>query len=378
MNGTRSKNILLTGFPGFIARRLVRKLLMSDDAVTLTLIVESEQMPKAHAAMERLASAYGASKWSDDRVRLLTGDITAIDLGLSGEEYRLITQNVHEIYHLAAVHALSVPARTARSVNISGTKNMLTFAANVRNLDCFVHFSSAYVSGDFQGVIMEDELAQGQRFRNNYEATKYEAELAVRAASEQLPVIIIRPAGVVGDSRTGEIDRFDSVYQIGMLLVGSPVAIALPLAGTARAPLNLVPVDYLVDAVYAVVQQRSSLGKTFHVVDPNPLSARRVYEAVAARSGRKRTQVRVSTNLSKVLLRIPGMERFSSVSHLAIDYLNHMAFYNSRNTMLALEGTGIRCPPFDEYVENLMRYVRDYFDQAGEWNDAHDPLKNRL
>jgi hypothetical protein len=101
-----------------------------------------------------------------------------------------------------------------------------------------------------------------------------------------------------------------------------------------------------------------------------------VYEAIAQRTGRKLPRYRVSPNLTKALLRLPGLDRFASVSHQAIDYLNHMAFYNSKNTTEALEDTGIRCPQFEDYVDNLMRYVRDYFDRAdrgsGRLNaDAH-------
>ncbi|MEM7677427.1 MAG: epimerase, partial [Myxococcota bacterium] len=144
--------------------------------------------------------------------------------------------------------------------------------------------------------------------------------------------------------------------------VASPVAMPVPLVGEGRAPLNLVPVDYVVDASCAIVSTPASIGQTFHVVDPNPLPARRVYEAVAERAGRKPSRYRVPPNLTKALLRFPGMERFAHVSHQAIDYLNSMVFYNSRNTLRILDGTGIECPDFETYVETLMQYVRDHFD----------------
>lgn len=212
---------------------------------------------------------------------------------------------------------------------------------------------------------MEDELDAGQTFRNPYEATKFEAEKRVVAASANLPITIIRPPAVVGDSKTGEIDRFDGVYHIGLLLAASPVPISFPLPGQGVAPLHIIPVDYLVDAVHVITEQPDTLGRTFHVVDPNPLSVERVFSRVAGAAGRKTPRYGVSPNITKALLRIPGLERIAPVNHQVIDYLNHLAFYNSKNTMETLEGTGVHCPSFETYVDNLVRYARDYWTRSG-------------
>lgn len=362
---------LVTGFPGFIARRLVRKLIASDDALSMVLLAEPSQAALAEKEIATLeASLSGSSPPLRERVRLMIGDVTWMDIGLSGAEFRALTGEITEVFHLAAAHALGGDKARISSVNVQGTSNVLGVARAMKKLERFVHFSSAYVSGSRNGVILEGELERGQSFRNVYESSKYKAEVLVQRAAERVPVTVIRPAGVVGDSRTGEIDRFDSIYHIAMLLAASPAATTIPLPGDGRAPLNLVPVDFLIDAVHAIVSMPDSVGKTFHVVDPNPLSSRGVYEAIAERAGRKLPRYHVSPNLTKVLLKIPGLERFAAVSAQAIDYLNHMAFYNSKNTMDALEGTGIRCPSFEEYVDNLMRYVRDYFDRADRGVDA--------
>lgn len=373
-----TRTILITGYPGFLARWLLRKWLQTDDRTDFFVLVEPGEEANARKALDRIDESSSRDLGVESRVRVLIGDVTSMDLGLSGPEFREVTDRVGEIYHLAAVHTLSGERRHAEAVNVHGTANVLALARAVRRLDRFVHFSSAYVSGKRTGVIMEDELEHGQAFRNAYEATKHQAEVLVQRASDRLPITVIRPAGVVGDSRTGEIDRFDSVYHIGMLLVGSPMAIPLPQAGEGSAPLNLAPVDYVIDAVHAIVSDPGSIGKTYHVVDPNPLPARRVYEAIAARAGKKLPRYGVSVNLTKALLRIPGLERFAAVSYEAIDYLNNMAFYNSRNTQDALEGTGIRCPRFEDYVDALMQYVRDYFEHAGRWKEGGPEVGERL
>jgi thioester reductase-like protein len=371
------RHVLVTGYPGFIARRLVKKLLAADRDLRLSLLVEPSQEAAARQELQRLLDAGTTDLDAAERATLMVGDVTAMDLGLSGAEFRRLAEEVTEIFHLAAVHSLSADRRRQEAVNVQGTANVLSVARALGRLERLVHFSSAYVSGDRRGVIMEDELERGQQFRNSYEATKHQAELLMERAKDRLPITVVRPSAVVGDSRTGEIDRFDSVYHLGMLLVASPVKIPIPLAGDGRAPLNLVPVDYVVDAVHALACAPDTVGKTFHVVDPNPLPARRVYEAIAERAGRRLPRLGVSPNLTKALLRIPGMERFAAVSHQAIDYLNHMAFYNSRNTMDALVGTGITCPRFEDYVENLMQYVRDYFDRAGRWRDVEGGAEER-
>ncbi|MBI4816305.1 MAG: SDR family oxidoreductase [Deltaproteobacteria bacterium] len=355
------RHVFITGFPGFIADRLIKKLLLADDALTVTALVESSKLKEAQERRERLELTGPALS---QRLRLYVGDVTSMDLGLSGPEYSAVIASTTEVYHLAAAHSIGVDRPTAERVNVGGTRNVIELARDAKRLERFVHFSSAYVSGDRRGVILEDELDEGQGFHNPYEATKAAAERIVEDAKKRLPTIIIRPPAVVGDSKTGEIDRLEGVYHAALLLLGAPTGLPIPFPGDGNAPLNVIPVDYLVDATHALSTSPTTVGKTFHVVDPNPLSARRVYRALAESAGKKETKMRVSPNLTKALLRVPGLERFASSSHQVIDYLNHMAFYNSRNTVDALYGTGIRCPPFPSYVGALVRYVRAYFEKA--------------
>jgi nucleoside-diphosphate-sugar epimerase len=352
----RARHVFITGYPGLIAKPLLRKMLASDDQLIVTALVEPSRIDVAETELVRLGGLLGGG--GDRRVRLISGDVTAMDLGLSGDEHRRLIGSVTEIFHLAAVHHLGVDRSTAERINVGGTQGVLDFASEVKGLERLVHFSSAFVCGKRSGVIEEDELEHGTGFRNPYEATKHQAEARVRAAAARMPVTIIRPSAVIGDSRTGEIERFEGVYSFLILLAASPAAIPIPLPGEGTAPLNLVPIDYLVDAVHAIAAQAETIGKTFHLVDPNPLSTRAVYELVARRAGRKAPRVHVAPQLTKALLRIPGLERWASTTHQAVDYLNHMAFFRSINTSEALEGTGIRCPRFESYADTLIEHVR--------------------
>jgi nucleoside-diphosphate-sugar epimerase len=363
----------ITGYPGFLGKRLVRRL--AADALSKDRFVLLVQPKNAAAARADLA-AIGLSG------EVYEGDVEQMHLGLSGPEWKALAAELTDVWHLAARTFLGAPPGELRRVNVEGTRNVIELARAARRISRLNHFSTAYVSGDRVGVILEDELAMGQRFHNRYEETKLQAELLVRRAQSEIPATIYRPSIVVGDSRTGEIDRFEGPYALAILLVASPLAVPLPLPGDAVAPLNVVPVDFVIDAVAAIARNPAGAGKTVHVVDPAPLSARRVYEMIAARAGKKLPPVSVPARAFQALLQLPLLERLSRVHRPAIEYVNHLAIYNCRNLLELLDGTGIRCPPIGNYLDRLIEFVQGTFARrreaelaqlAGEADDPLDP-----
>ena len=206
--------------------------------------------------------------------------------------------------------------------------------------------------------MLEDDLQDGQRFRNVVEETKARAEKLMRDAMARLPIAVVRPAMVVGDSQTGEIDRFDGPYLLILLIVTSPAEIALPLPGRGDAPLNLVPADYVARAVRAIGLDPRSPGRTFHVVDPAPLTARRVFELVAIAGGRRMPRGFIPANLTKALLRTPGLERFAKSPRAFFDALATPVTWASPNADAILGEAGLRCPPLEAYIEKLVEYVQ--------------------
>jgi nucleoside-diphosphate-sugar epimerase len=361
----------VTGYPGFIGKRLVHRLAerqRGKDA-RLVLLVQPKNVPAAQHALD----AAGA------RAELVEGDVEQMHLGLSGTEFKALARDVTDIWHLAA-RTFGAERAELRRVNVEGTRNVLDLAEGARRLRRLNHFSTAYVSGDRVGVILEDELAMGQRFHNAYEETKFQAELLVRRAQADLPATIYRPSVVVGDSRTGEIDRFEGPYALAILLVASPLAVPLPLPGDAVAPLNVVPVDFVVDAALSIAENPAGAGRTVHLVDPSPLSARRVYEMIAARAGKKLPPVSVPARVFQTLLQLPLLERLSRVHRPAIEYLNHLAIYNCRNLLELLDGTGIQCPPITSYLDRLIEFVQATFARRREQElqqEDDDPLDPR-
>jgi thioester reductase-like protein len=371
----RARVHFVTGYPGFIGTRLVRRLVeegLRDDGRLVLLV----QPKNAQAAADDLG-ALGA-----ERAEVVEGDIEQMHLGLSGREWKALAADVTDVWHLAARTRLAAVPGELRRVNVDGTRNVLELARDARRLVRLNHFSTAYVSGDRIGVILEDELAMSQRFHNPYEETKFQAELLVRRAQADLPATIYRPSIVVGDSRTGEIDRFEGPYALAILLVASPLAVPLPLPGDALAPLNVVPVDFVVEAAVSIGRNPAAVGRTVHVVDPAPLSARRVYEMIAARAGKKLPPVSVPARVFQALLQLPLLERLSRVHRPAIEYVNHLAIYNCRSLLELLDGTGIRCPPISSYLDRLIEFVQGTFSKrreaelallAGDMDDPLDP-----
>jgi thioester reductase-like protein len=359
----------VTGYPGFIGKRLVRRL-AEEARGTETRLVLLVQPKSARAARAALAAEGIAAE-------VVEGDVEQMHLGLSGPEFKALAREVTDVWHLAARSRLAASRDELRHVNVEGTRNVLDLAAAARRLRRLNHFSTAYVSGDRVGVILEDELAVGQRFHNPYEETKFQAELLVRRAQADLPATIYRPSIVVGDSRTGEIDRFEGPYALAILLVASPLSVPIPLPGDALAPLNVVPVDFVVDAALAIGEDPEGAGRTVHLVDPSPLSARRVYEMIAARAGKRLPAVSVPARVLQALLQLPVLERLTRAHRPAIDYVNHLAIYNCRNLLELLDGTGIQCPPITSYLDRLIEFVQATFARRREHElsaEEEDPL----
>lgn len=360
---------LVTGYPGFIGKRLVERIAKEAPRARVYLLVQPKFVEEAQRYVKSLELV---------RADVLTGDVVDMHLGLSGEEYQRLCDEVTDIFHLAAISYLGVPKEIAWRVNVDGTRNLLELARDCDKLRRFNHFSTCYVSGDRVGVIAEDELDMGQGFRNAYEETQFHAERLVRRAAEVLPVTIYRPSSVVGDSTTGEIDRFEGPYYLGILLVTSPLAVPLPLPGNGVAPLNVVPVDYVVSAVWQLAHDTRAIGRTFHLVDPNPMSARRVYELIAEKANRKLPKFKLSAKAADVMLRLPLLERLARPQRAAISYVNHLALYNSHNTLELLDGTGVRCPPLSSYLDQLVGYVKEKYrerrERAAEVDDPLDAL----
>ncbi len=251
---------LLTGFPGFIGRRLVAQLLETDPELRIVAVVEERMLRVAEAA----ATEVGA-----ERIELVAGDISAPRLGLEPATYERLAAEVTVVEHLAAIYDLAVPLEIAQKVNVDGTGNVLDFCEACDDLERLNYVSTAYVAGDRTGVVYEHELALGQGFKNHYESTKFQAEVWVRERMDRVPATIYRPAIVVGDSRTGETQKFDGPYYVLRFIDASKRRhMPIPNIGRGAVPFNVVPVDFIVDSLVALARDPRAAGETVHLCDP--------------------------------------------------------------------------------------------------------------
>jgi thioester reductase-like protein len=346
--------VLLTGLPSLLSRVVCSEILRSDPRAQIEAVVRTKFLEDAMAALDRLSAE------ERRRVHLIEGDAAAIDHGLSGAELKSLARRVTRIHHCAQVTYLGVDAKTAEQVNVGGAREAIELAATCEKLECLVFHSTANVSGDRRGLVEEGDLKAGQSFRSVVEETKARAEKLVRGAMGRLPIAVMRPATIVGDSTTGEVDRFDGPYLLILLVVTSPPDLALPLPGRGDEPLNLVPIDWVARASVALGRDPRAHGRTFHLVDPHPLTTRRVFELVARAGGRRGPRGSIPANLAKALLRAPGLDRIAKSPRAFLETLTTPVTYDARNTDELLGALGVAgCPPLESYVDKLVDYVQE-------------------
>ncbi|PID38633.1 MAG: epimerase [Proteobacteria bacterium] len=373
MNESRAKpelaqdTTLVTGFPSYTARRMIDRLLGAGQRVFMLV----RHQDSLHI------SEYLSTLEEEVQRRLLSmiGDPTSMDLGLSGKEYRLLVNEVTCIHHLAGRYHLGATPEEVEQLNVGGTRGVLELALECRALRRFCFWSTVHVSGDREGVVMEGELDCGQTFRNAYEESKYKAEQVVRSMSRRVPSTILRPGIIIGDSTSGVIERYDGPYHLMRVLMNSPFDLQLPLPGRGDGPLHVVPIDYVIEAGYTLAQLEETVSKTFHLVDPAPLSGRAIYELVADRAHRKVPRAVIPSAVARVLLKLPlpwvGDLRGSPKT--IMEGFNQLVYYNARNTLEALRGSNVWCPPFERYVDNVVRFLKDTSARRGD-DEVPDPL----
>jgi thioester reductase-like protein len=365
--------VLLTGLPSLLARAVCAEVVRSDPTAAVYAVVRTKFVEDARAMVADLPAE------QRERVRIVEGDAAAIDLGLSGGEIKALAREVTRIHHCAQVTYLGVDRKTAEHVNVRGAAEALEFASSCENLRMLVFHSSAHVAGDRRGVVLEGDLKAGQSFRNVVEETKARAEKLMREAMDRVPIAVVRPTTIVGDSRTGEIDRFDGPYLLVLLVVTSPAELALPLPGLGDEPLNLVPIDWAARASVAIGRDPRARGRAFHLVDPRPLSARRAFELVARAAGRRGPRGSIPANLAKALLRAPGIDRIAKSPRAFLDTLTTHVTFDARNAseLLASHDVG-ECPPLETYVDKLVEYVQQRMRQRHEPKKADVEIEDPL
>jgi thioester reductase-like protein len=342
---------LVTGFPGFIGRRLVRHLLEADKRLQIVALVEPRMVGTAEEA---------AAEIDAKRIEIVAGDIAERRLGLDDATWARLTADVRVVYHLAAIYDLAVPEELAQRVNVDGTGNVLELCLAAKKLTRHVYISTAYVAGWRSGVVYEHELLMGQEFKNHYESTKFQAEVWVRQAMDRVPTTILRPAIVVGDSRTGETQKFDGPYYLLRAIAQAARQGRPPIQiGRSGATFNVVPIDFVVRAIAAAGADPATAGETLHLVDPNPVTTRELVELLSQHYSGRAPRGKLPPALAQGALRFaPIRKLFSNTPAQSIAYLNHPVTFDTRRAVDLLGPHGLTPPPFASYAEPMVEFFK--------------------
>ncbi|MBT2581774.1 SDR family oxidoreductase [Planococcus sp. ISL-109] len=347
------KMMVFTGFPGFIATRLMET--SAEKGVTLAAIVLASEMEAAKTAAGRIEKQTGCGS-----IRLLAGDITKPGLALSGEDTQYLQDRELVFWHLAAIYDLAVPEAIARKVNIEGTGHVNDFVKSLKGLKRYMYFSTAYVAGAREGIIREDELIRPEAFKNHYEETKFEAELLVDKLKGELPVTIIRPGIVRGHSKSGETSKFDGPYFFLNMIDRMKHMPVIPYIGHSKATINVVPVDYILEASVYLSLLDEAAGATVHLTDPNPHPVEEVYRAMVHEMTGTYPKGHLPKKLAALSMSIPMVRKYLSVEAETLDYMDWQAKFDTQRAQALLQESDIKCADFLETMPAMVAFYKEH------------------
>ncbi len=348
--------ILVTGATGFLGVQLVRELLVRHPQATLALLIRDRQGETGHQRAEAFVPAEDRA-----RVRVYSGDVSQPKCGLSDADYQRLVGEATRVIHSAATVRFDHTLAEARAINVEGTRRILDFAAASRGLKSFAYVGTAYVAGERNDLVREDELAIGQGYRNTYEQTKAEAEALVRSRLGELPGVILRPSIIVGDSRTGVTSSFKMMYW-PLKIYARRLWRTVP--GYPDAVLDIVPVDYVAAATARLLFNEAAFGSTVHLCAGPHGSATIDQVAHRAKEYFQGPEPRyVDPKFFFALVRpilfltLWGAKRRVLVSGKAYrDYFSMKMQFDTTHAERLLEPAGLRPPQVMDYLDKLFHY----------------------
>lgn len=351
----------VTGATGLIGRHLVTELLQRDDVDTVHVLVREGSLSRWEA-IERSLPAPA-------RINRVTGDIAEPSLGITEQTLAALRGTVDHVVHLAALYDITAGDEESTRANVEGTRHVVELAAAL-GTPVLHHVSSVAVAGEYRGRFTEDMFDAGQTLPTPYHRTKYEAEALVREQDE-VPWRVYRPSIVLGNSRTGEMDKVDGPYYLFPTISRLAPLPGLPVVAPTIGATNLVPVDYVAAAMNHLMHEPGLDGRAFHLVNPKPQPVTEVYNAFAKVAGAPPVAFDLGARASAPLLaaacRGAGLVRDAVLHRLDIppELLEVSTFrpeFDSTATRHALAGSGIDVPRLDKYAGVLWRYWREYLD----------------
>jgi NAD(P)-dependent dehydrogenase (short-subunit alcohol dehydrogenase family) len=359
----------VTGASGFIGKRLVKKLLSRKGNKVYFLMREASAGKAAD-----LREYWGAKS---DRAIMVAGDLTQPKLGLDKGTLKSLAGTIDHFFHLAAIYDLKADAESQIAVNNDGTKHAVQVANEIK-VGCFHHVSSIAAAGMYEGVFREDMFDEAEGLDHPYFMTKHESEKIARTTCK-VPWRVYRPGLVVGDSKTGEMDKIDGPYYFFKLIqkLRKMLPPWMPTIGIEGGRINIVPVDFVVDAMDHIAHQKGLDKRAFHLVDPDPKRVGDVLNTFAKAAHAPQMALRINAALfyfipsgvRKGMLSLTPVRRVRSavmkdlgLPEDIMQFVNYPTRFDCRDATAALKGSGISCPSLDDYAWRLWDYWERHLD----------------
>jgi short-subunit dehydrogenase len=353
----------VTGATGFIGRNLVQRLLQREGTIYALVRAGSR------GRLEELRTAWGPD---GARVVPVAGDLTQPGLAVSEEDMVEMRGGIDHFFHLAAIYDITADAETQEVANVEGTRHAIELAGALE-AGCFHQVSSIAAAGLYRGEWSEEMFDEAEKLDNNpYFRTKHESERLVREDCPR-PWRVYRPGIVVGDSRSGEIDKIDGPYYFFKALQRARRVLPswLPAVGIEGGEINIVPVDFVSAAIDHIAHEPGLDGRAFHLTDPNPRTAGEVVNLFAKAADAPQMAFRVGTDLTepatglarRALGLLPPAKRLAKVGieqlglpPEVLGYVDYPTRFDSTATQAVLAGSGIEVPPLESYAARIWDY----------------------
>jgi NAD(P)-dependent dehydrogenase (short-subunit alcohol dehydrogenase family) len=361
----------VTGATGFVGRHLVDNLLKRKG--TVHVLVRKGSQKKLDALIERMG-------WDAARVVAVAGDLSKPKLGISPAQQKSLGGKIKHFFHLAAIYDLTADAASQKVANIEGTRNAVQLAEALK-AGCFHHTSSIAVAGLYSGVFREDMFDEAEDLEHPYFMTKHESEKVVREECTKVPFRIYRPGVVIGHSQTGEIDKIDGPYYFFGLIKKLREVLPpwVPTVGIEGGRINMVPVDFVADAMDHIAHKPGLDGGCFHLTDPDPMRIGEVLNIFARAGHAPQMTMRLDARMLAfvpapiriALTNLPPVKRFTGmlmkdmgIPPEILKFITYPTRFDSRETERALKGSGIKVPRLDTYAWRLWDYWERHLDPS--------------
>ena len=359
----------VTGASGFIGKRLVAKLLQRPDS-TVHFLILTRELPR----LQELQAF-----WGDDgsRTHAVVGDLGEPNCGLEADALRKLKGKITHFFHLAAIYDLRASAEAMQKANVDGTRNAVELATHI-SARHFHLVSSIAAAGLYEGLFREDMFEEAENLENPYFRTKHDSEALVRKICS-VPWRVYRPGIVVGDSRTGEMDKIDGPYYFFKLIqkMRRMLPSWMPTIGLEGGRINIVPVDFVVAALDHLAHLKGEDGKCFHLTDPQPMRVGDLLNSFARAAHAPEMTIRINAaifgfiphHIRHALFALTPIRRIRNaimrdlgLPDSTLDFINYPTRFDCRETLRALKGSGIAVPPLETYAWRLWDYWERHLD----------------